>query len=181
MKMKKRCYKLIVLLIAMVALTGCSSLSREDKKEQKELISNFLQSFYSYEYTEGNADCSEEANDLCEKIIDNISPFLSSDTRIDSQVVNSLIVWPANYSKVSVDYVSHSIEKEEIFEKENGEIYGFFISPDVKIKSSITQKEVTKVPISFLICLIKENDAWKVEGLDFMADNYLFYVDSLFY
>ena len=33
-------------------------------------------------------------------------------------MVNSLIVWPANYSKVSVDYVSHSIEKEEIFEKE---------------------------------------------------------------
>lgn len=179
--MKKRCYKIIVLLITMIALTGCSLLSRDEGKEQKELISNFLQSFYSYEYTEGNADCLEENNDLCEEIIDNVSLFLSSDTRVDNQVANSLIVWPANYSKVSVDYISHSIDKKEIFETENGEIYGFHISPNVKIKSSITQKEVIKVPTSFLICLVKENDRWKVEGIDFMADKYLFYVDSLFY
>ena len=178
--MKKRFYKLIVLLIATVTLTGCSSLSREDSKEQKELISNFLEAFYSYEYNEGNVDCTEDSNELCQQIINNVNPFLASDTRIDSQVASALIVWPANFSKVSVDYVSHSIEKEEIFEKESGDEYGFSIAPDVKIKSSINQKEVVKVPTSFVIYLIKENDDWKVKGIDYMSDNYLFYVDSLF-
>ena len=179
--MKKIFYKLIVLLIATVTLTGCSSLSKADKKEQKELISNFLEAFYKYDYEEENSECSEEINELCQNILNNLSPYLSSNTAIDYRVVNALVIQPANFSKVSIDYVTHSLEKEKLYETENGDIYSFITAPEVKIKSSINQKEVVKIPTTIAINLVKEDGHWKVRGIDYMSDDYLFYVDSLFY
>lgn len=175
--MKKRVLSLLVMLVLVSSLVGFS----QGKAEQRELISNFLEKFYSYEYSEENSECEEGENDSCSKIREDIKSLLTSDTRIDWDTVNALVVSPANFSKVSVNYDSYEVNHINVVKKEDKELYIFNIVTDVLIKSSLNNKEIIKPQPSMGIVLVLENNEWKIEGLDYMADDYLFYADSLFY
>lgn len=175
--MKKRVLSLLVMLVLSSSLVGCS----QGKAEQRELISNFLEKFYSYEYSEENTDCEEGANDSCSKIRENIKSLLTSDTWINWETVNALVVSPANFSKVSVNYDSYEVDHINTVKQDGKELYIFNIVIDVLVKSSLNDKEIIKSQPSMGIVLVLENNEWKIEGLEYMADDYLFYADSLFY
>lgn len=167
----KNFYKLVVALVAMVSITGCG-LRSEDKSAQKELINNFLEVLYSYEYNEENMECSKEGNDICQETINKLHPYLALNSTVNRETVYNLIVKPAVYSEVSVGYDSSTIEKLKTY---NGNtIYSYHVLVNALVKNEKLQLESIIAQPSVAINLVKEADGWKVDSLDFMADDYLF-------
>ncbi len=168
----KKFYQLVLSLVAVMAITGCSSLSQVNKEEQQELMTHFLETFYSYQFNDENIECSKSGNDICEKIVQHLTPYLTSNTNVDEQTIYSLLVKPAAYSEVSVDYISYKIVELKTYEKNR--VYSYQVEVDVKFTNDVTQEEYVKTLSSKALNLVKENGNWKIESIDYMVDDFLF-------
>ncbi|MGL4335588.1 MAG: hypothetical protein ACRCST_01755 [Turicibacter sp.] len=169
--MKKRLLFSLALMIGILAV-ACSQKGAANS-EQRDVIENFLENFYAYEYVEGATACEELTDADCQLIYYNVTPYLSSNSTVWREVIDELVYSPALHSKASINYSTVKLENGKEFTIEDKNLVSFIASVEVEV-TPFNSKETYVTVQDIAVNVVNENNKWKIYSLDYMGDDYLF-------
>ncbi|HAX73490.1 MAG TPA: hypothetical protein DCY20_08195 [Firmicutes bacterium] len=150
----------------------CFYVPSKDKDQQREVIEDFYNAIYTYDYETGDKDCS--SNIKCEHTLTTLKPYLSKNTLIDLETIDSLVVRPAVFSQVDVSlWDLNSIKSNGEYRLDGKKVYQFDVTVTV-VSESLTTEESNTHNLNMYIQLVSEKDGWKVHSLEYFSNDLIF-------
>ncbi len=155
-------------LISFLLVFGSIEYEKRAKlSEQSDVINQFYDTLYDYQYQANDHICTSENEEQCTKRLNDLSSVTSKNNMLNAAMINLNVIEPAISHQVSLSYDSHSIfDLDDSYGNNNGQVFQS-IPVEIRLEVENNLGEQRYIEIISSVSLVKEDETYKVYDMGF--------------